>query len=391
MNIIDFSDKNINLFEINFLLKKVGISSESYKILLDKINHKILYIDNISSKLANIVKQTMLSIGGDVSVNRDVAMYKESNHPILIFGTMKQIKILVEKLKLQPFKAKDLAFSLEKIVHDEGIITKIPKIFGILNITEDSFFDGGKYNTLEKIEERIEFMIENGIKYIDIGAMSSRPYSDQNLSEKEEIDKLLMAIDIVKKLDKKDEITISCDTYRANVADICLENGAKIINDIYGTNFDKNMPLVLKKHDAKIIIMHMKGTPKDMQKSINLNYENVISEILEFFEEKIKCLVEFGIKRENIILDPGIGFGKNLEHNLEILKNINIFKIFNLPIFIGHSRKSFIGEILNKDVNFRLFGTLGLSMYLFMKGIDYIRVHDIKEHMDLLKIFKVLR
>ncbi len=386
MNIVDFN--NINLSESFFLFKKVGISSEAYKILTDKINLKIFYVDNVSSKLANIVKQSILSLGGDAAVNRDVAIYKESNHPIVIFGTIKQIKLLIEKLKLQPFKAKNLASGLEKFINQENSKIYSPKMVGILNITEDSFFDGGKYKTLKNIESRINFMLENGIKYIDIGAISSRPHSLQNLSEKDEIDRLLPAIDIIKKLDKHNEINISIDTFRSNVADICLSQGANIINDIYGTNFDKEMPKILKKHNAKIIIMHMKGTPFNMQESPV--YENVILEILDFFEKKINFLVNFGIKKENIILDPGIGFGKNLNHNLEILKNINVFKIFNLPIFIGHSRKSFIGEILNKEVNFRLSGTMALSMYLFMKKVDFIRVHDIKEHIDLLKIFKSL-
>ncbi len=215
-----------------------------------------------------------------------------------------------------------------------------PVIMGILNLTADSFYDGGKYNTLDNALRHVEFMVKNGAEIIDIGGESSRPGAEP-ISEDEELDRIMP---VLERVCKEFNVVVSVDTYKSGVAEESLKCGADIINDISGFNFDSKMAEVIKNYNAIGIIMHMKGTPKTMQ--LSPTYKNVVKEVFDFFKNLIKKAVKTGIKRENLILDVGIGFGKKLNHNIELLKNISIFKKFGLPLLLGASRKSMIGMIL---------------------------------------------
>ncbi|MCM8803765.1 MAG: dihydropteroate synthase [Candidatus Omnitrophica bacterium] len=260
------------------------------------------------------------------------------------------------------WKIKDFIFKIEK-----------PLIMGILNVTPDSFYDGGRYFDIDKAIERGIKIEKEGADIIDIGGQSTRPGSKQ-INEEEEIERV---IPVISSLSKKIKIPISCDTYRSKVAEKAIENGAKIINDISAFSIDKNLFNVIKDSDCGYILMHMKGTPENMQ--INPYYEDVIVEISKFFEEKIKILEENGIELERVVIDPGIGFGKRVSDNVEILKNLDKFKKFNRPILIGTSRKSFIGKILNLEVDQRLEATIATNVYAYLKGAIIFRVHDVKE------------
>ncbi|MGC8976634.1 MAG: dihydropteroate synthase [Candidatus Ratteibacteria bacterium] len=256
-----------------------------------------------------------------------------------------------------------------------SIILKVEKpiIMGILNVTPDSFYNGGKYFNLDRaIEKGIELEKE-GADIIDIGGQSTRPGS-KPVDETEEINRV---IPIIKILSKELKIPISCDTYRSKVAEKAIENGAKIINDISAFSIDKKLLDVIKNSDCGYVLMHMKGTPENMQ--LNPYYQDVIREINEFFEEKIKILEGAGINIERVVIDPGIGFGKRVSDNIEILKNLNKFKKFNRPILIGTSRKSFMGKLLNLEVDERLEPTIATNVYAFLKGASIFRVHDVKE------------
>ncbi len=256
-----------------------------------------------------------------------------------------------------------------------SIILKVEKpiIMGILNVTPDSFYNGGKYFNLDRaIEKGIELEKE-GANIIDIGGQSTRPGS-KPVDETEEINRV---IPIIKILSKELKIPISCDTYRSKVAEKAIENGAKIINDISAFSIDKKLLDVIKNSDCGYVLMHMKGTPENMQ--LNPYYQDVIREINEFFEEKIKILEGAGINIERVVIDPGIGFGKRVSDNIEILKNLNKFKKFNRPILIGTSRKSFMGKLLNLEVDERLEPTIATNVYAFLKGASIFRVHDVKE------------
>lgn len=254
------------------------------------------------------------------------------------------------------------------------------KIMGILNVTPDSFYDGGKYLDVKKaVEHAIEMSKYADI--IDIGGESSRPGADQVPAEVE----LKRVIPVIKEISKRIDVKISIDTTKSIVAEEAINAGASIINDISGLRFDEKMADVAAKYDANVVLMHMKGTPKTMQ--LNPYYDDVIGEILSFLKERIDFAVAKGIKKEKIIIDPGIGFGKQVEDNLNIIKNLSKFKILNCPILIGTSRKSFIGALTNNiPPEERLEGTIASNVIAIMNGADIVRVHDVKEIYKAIKI-----
>ena len=258
-----------------------------------------------------------------------------------------------------------------------------PIVMGILNITTDSFYDGGKFITKDKIEKQIKKIEQEGAKIIDIGASSSRPGSIP-VSEKTELDRLIPTIEIVKKITPN--LKISIDTFRSKVARECIKNGADIINDISAGEFDKDMFGTIAELNVPYIMMHMKGDSLTMQN--NPVYENIISEITSFFEEKVHKLKSMGFNK--IIIDPGLGFGKTIEHNYEILKNLSDFNKLNLPILVGASRKSMIYTLLNVSATEALNGTTVVNTISLTKGAKILRVHDVNEAVECIKIYDKL-
>jgi dihydropteroate synthase len=251
-----------------------------------------------------------------------------------------------------------------------------PIIMGILNITPDSFYKNSRVMDIKEAVNRAIKFIQEGAKIIDIGGQSTRPFSDE-IPEDEEIKRVIPVIKAIKNEIPKD-IYISIDTYRSNVAKLSLESGANIVNDISGLMFDKNMVKVIKDYECGIVIMHIRGKPKNMQE--NPYYEYTRKEIKEEFNLRIEYALNNGIKKNQIVIDPGIGFGKRVYDNLIILKYIDEFFDFELPILVGHSRKSFIGKVLNlENPEDRLIGSVVVSSYLTLKGINIIRTHDVKE------------
>ncbi|MBI5401925.1 MAG: dihydropteroate synthase [Ignavibacteriae bacterium] len=247
---------------------------------------------------------------------------------------------------------------------------------GIINITPDSFSDGGKYFegkiNYDKILEDALRMEKEGADFIDIGGESTRPGSEMTTME-DELERVIPAIEIIR---KKTDIPISIDTYKSEVADEALNHGAAIVNDISGFKFDKKMPEVTTRHNASCILMHIKGTPKDMQ--MNPEYENVVKEVYEYLSDSISIAKSAGI--EQIITDVGIGFGKKLEHNLELIKNLSEFKKLGYPILLGVSNKRFIDNISPVPVNERLEGTIAANVAGIINGANIIRVHDVLEN-----------
>ena len=258
-----------------------------------------------------------------------------------------------------------------------------PIVMGILNITTDSFYDGGKFITKDKIEKQIKKIEQEGAKIIDIGASSSRPGSIP-VSEKTELDRLIPTIEIVKKITPN--LKISIDTFRSKVARECIKNGADIINDISAGEFDKDMFGTIAELNVPYIMMHMKGDNLTMQN--NPVYENIISEITSFFEEKVHKLKSMGFNK--IIIDPGLGFGKTIEHNYEILKNLSDFNKLNLPILVGASRKSMIYTLLNVSATEALNGTTVVNTISLTNGAKILRVHDVNEAVECIKIYDKL-
>jgi len=257
---------------------------------------------------------------------------------------------------------------------------------GILNVTPDSFSDGGLYYNFRIAIEHALSMAEQGADIIDIGGESTRPGAEP-VSIEQEIER---TIPVIKELSKHISIPISIDTYKAEVAKRAIDAGASIVNDISGLTFDKDMVKIVAKNNTPVIIMHIKGRPKDMQNKPE--YKALIPELLDFFRERISFALEAGVKEENIIIDPGIGFGKTFDHNLEIIDRLSEFKVFQRPIAIGLSRKAFISAILgNLPPNDRLEGTISATAIALYNGADIVRVHDVKETLKAVKIVTAIK
>ena len=275
---------------------------------------------------------------------------------------------------------------MSKIAKDKTnyIDFSTPVVMGILNITTDSFFDGGKFLTKENIIKQAQKIEEEGAKIIDIGASSSRPGSTP-VSEEIELERLLPAIKLIQKNTKN--LKISIDTFRAKVAEECIKDGAHIINDISAGEKDLKMFETIINLDVPYIMMHMLGDSKNMQ--VNPKYEDVNSDIISFFEQKVKYLNTKGFKK--IIIDPGFGFGKTIEHNYEILKNLKRFRELNLPILAGLSRKSMIYNLLETSAEKALNGTSIVNTISLLNGANILRVHDVKQAVECIRIYNMIK
>ena len=260
---------------------------------------------------------------------------------------------------------------------------KKPKIMGILNLSKDSFYDGGKYSSKDKALKQTEKMLNEGADIIDIGAFTSKPGSKLFSAEKEK-QILFPILEIL--INNFPEKLFSIDTFRSEIAKNSIEIGASIINDISGGKFDEKMFEVIAKNKVPYVMMHMKGTPKTMQ--LNPEYKNVVIDVLNFFVKQVKIAQEIGVT--DIIIDPGFGFGKSLNHNFELLKGLNLFKKISCPILIGLSRKSMIYKILNGNPNQSLNGTTILNTFALINGANIIRVHDVKEAKECITLCEYL-
>jgi dihydropteroate synthase len=254
------------------------------------------------------------------------------------------------------------------------------RIMGILNVTPDSFSDGGQFITEDAIVAQAAAMVAAGVDIIDVGGESTRPFASP-ISIQEECDRVLSAIVAIR---RRFPTPISIDTTKSPVAREALANGADIINDISALRFDPEMIDLVKSSEVPVIIMHMKGTPENMQ--VEPVYQNVLAEISSFLEERLSWAEEMGVARNRFIVDPGIGFGKTVTHNLLILKHLRDFSKLKCPLLVGHSRKSFIGKVLDKEVTEREIGTAAVSVIAMLHGADILRVHDVDSTMQAVKM-----
>jgi dihydropteroate synthase len=278
----------------------------------------------------------------------------------------------------------NFAFRFGNVVYD---LSSRTHIIGILNITPDSFSDGGIYFNgkinIEKVVENALKMEKSGADFIDVGGESTRPGS-KKVTVNEELERV---IPVISKLSKKTDLPISIDTYKHEVAEEALKEGAVIVNDISAFNFDEKMPEITAKHNASCILMHIKGTPKNMQ--INPEYDDVVEEVYKYLENSVKTAEDTGIKQ--IIIDIGIGFGKTLEHNLTLIKNLSRFKELDYPILLGTSRKSFINKIYPTPMHERLDGTIAANTVGILNGANIIRVHDVAANKRAVRITDSLK
>ena len=374
------------LNQVRQIMQGLEVDSYGINIMLPKSVTYLVRINNVSIIAANILKQEMLSLGADAALPRGVLTGKLKKTDCLLIANLSQYSRLITKLKLQPFGL--AAFSNDLSVLLENYQTSLfsldlgktkldlgrrSKVMGIINVTADSFSADGLINQpVEAVVEYAQRLVADGADIIDIGGESTRPGA-RPVSLKEELRRV---IPVVKAISKKLKVPVSVDTSKFEVAKQALDNGAVIINDVTGLR-DAKMAKVVSAHKAAVVIMHMKGTPQNMQR--NPEYGCLLEEIIGYFKQAIDRAREYGIKKDKILIDPGIGFGKLLEHNLEIINHLEEFKILGMPILVGPSRKSFIGKLLKVEAGDRLSGTIAASVLAVRHGASIVRGHDVLE------------
>lgn len=321
----------------------------------------------------------MLSVGGDAAVHRNVIINKIEATDVLLLGTVRQLGLLASKILAQPFGLKKIGHDLKQLLAAlEPSKTRILKcrgmelllgqrtlVMGILNVTPDSFSDGGRYYAIESAIAQAKRMVEEGVDILDIGAESTRPHHEE-VSADEEWRRLEP---VLKTLLEQVTVPVSIDTYKASVAAKALEAGAHMINDVWGLQKDPDMAGVVGEYQAPVIVMHNQE---------NTTYHHLMGDMLTFLRRSIELAETHGLSGDQIIVDPGIGFGKTTEQNLEVMARLAELRTLGHPVLLGTSRKSMIGKTLNLTVDERLEGTLATSVLGVVAGVDLIRVHDVQ-------------
>jgi dihydropteroate synthase len=374
-----------NLEEAVTIFKQIGVDPYGIDAMASKTININILLEDQPCKIANIIKQEMLSVGGDAAVARGSVSCSVPVSDILIMGTLKQILALVKKIEKQPFGlnliARNILETLRNINQNEYVLKtsrreihlgKKTLIMGILNVTPDSFSDGGLYYNQQKAVERGLQMADEGADIIDIGGESTRPGAESIEASVE----LKRVLPVIESLVKQVKIPVSIDTTKAKVAKLAIAGGAEIVNDISALHGDKNMTKTIKDAGAAVILMHMRGKPRNMQKG-NLVYKNLMEEITDYLKKSSEKAVGAGIEKDCLVIDPGIGFGKTPEDNYKIIKNLSQLKKLGMPVMIGTSRKSFIDKVTGGEPGQRLEGTAATVAAAIMNGCHIVRVHDV--------------
>ncbi len=373
--------KMANSKELKKEMQRIGADDAGIHLMAPKGEILLMKLQLVSLKAANIIKQEMLARGGEAVLHKEVSMLTKDFSDIILIGTLKQLKEVAAKFKLQPFGLKHIAKEMEEVleakarahkkvvINESGLYLPIKQrtlVMGILNLTPDSFSDGGKYNYIEKAIEHVKQMVEDGADIIDVGGESTRP-DHTPVSTEEELQRV---IPIIERLSQEIDVPISIDTYKAEVANEALKAGAHIINDVWGFKKDPNMAHIAAKWQVPAILM-------DNREGINdqLMIEDIISDL----RKSISIAIQAGVAPSKIILDPGIGFGKTYKQNLMVMNRLDEIVMLGYPVLLGTSRKSMIGLTLNLPVTERVEGTAATVALGIMKGCSIIRVHDVKE------------
>ena len=368
------------------ILKRMDVDPYGIEAMLPKMVNMNIHIQRLPCKVANIIKQEMLAIGGDAAVARGAVACSIEKTDLILIGTLKQIRRFIEKISFQPFGLKLLAESLDTLLDNllaehwtlktsrrKMILGDRTRIMGILNVTPDSFSDGGRFDSPEKAVACGFQLVEDGADILDIGGESTRPGAEPVSLEEE----LRRTIPVIQGLSGKINIPISIATTKAVIAREAVAAGAEIINDISAMRFDEQMPAVIASSGAAVVFMHMRGVPQTMQKG-DLHYALLQGEVIDFFRECLNTALLAGILPEQVIIDPGIGFGKTRSDNLKLLKYLPEFNVLGRPILTGPSRKSFLGQEGRGGAVDRLEETAAAVTVAVMNGSQIVRVHDVK-------------
>jgi dihydropteroate synthase len=385
------------LKELDGVFTEMKVDPYGIRIMSPKAAGFLVKLEGISCIAANILKQELLSCGGDVALPRDVLTGKLKLTDCVLITNLSQFKRLKDKLSIQQFGLNRLSREIDEALGnfcaddfklDLGryklFLGQRTLVMGIMNLTPDSFSgDGLSGKNINYLAQIAGNLVRDGADILDLGGESTRPGA-KPVSLKDELKRTIPFIRIIA---KKVKVPISIDTRKPEVARQALDSGASIVNDISGL-INPAMAKVCSRYKAGVVIMHMKGTPRTMQK--NPVYNSVMGDIIEFLDSRIKSALDSGIERSRIIIDPGIGFGKTLEHNLAILKNLKELKVLGCPILVGTSRKGFIGKILKVEPQERSAGTIASCVLASANGAKIVRVHDVKIVSQALKLSKAI-
>lgn len=362
------------------ILESVGADQAGCRWMAPKMVHRLVMLEGVRPEQANIIKQEMLGKGGEAAVARGVVSCSVDETKVLLMGTLKQYNAFIAKLRLQPYGLPDLADRIGEVITGQagkppggldcrGITVRMGEktlIMGILNITPDSFSDGGSYLDSGAAVARAKRMVADGADIIDLGGESTRPGHTPVDTEEE----LARVIPVLKELVKELPVPISIDTSKAAVARLALESGAHMLNDQWALRADPAMAGLVAEYGVPVVLMHnQEGT----------EYSDLTGDMIAYFQESINFALEAGVNREKIIIDPGIGFGKTAEQNLEALRRLRELRCLGLPVLIGTSRKSTIGKVLGLPVDQRVEGTAATVAVGIVNGADIVRVHDVRE------------
>ena len=378
-------------------MKKVGASPPGVSLMAPKASFRTVKAEGLNFAAANIIKQEMLARGGEVVTSRAVYSSKESDSDVLILGTLRQFENLIKKLRMQPFKslqaiATELEHALTWYAREELMPLHIggrlfawgerTHIMGVVNVTDDSFSGDGLGHDVDAAVAQAERMVHEGADLIDVGGESTRPGSEPVAVDEE----LRRVLPVVEALARRLDVPISIDTFKSEVAEAAVEAGASLINDVWGLRMDPQLGEVAARRRVPLVLMHNRSRPKDAVQTERLGgryqgveYDDLMGDIIRELRESIDLALEAGVERHNIIVDPGIGFGKTVEQNLRIMANLSELRVLGRPVLLGPSRKSFIGYALDLPPEERVEGTAAAVAVGIANGADIVRVHDVKE------------
>ncbi len=377
-------------------MQSIGAHKASLPIFANKNQILPFKLLEVRTPAANIIKQEMLAAGGDAVVPTGCVLNKDKYSDVLLLGTRKHYNLLLKKLELMPYFGMDkVKAELEAVLAENKLQTTLADgrvlnydkmlIMGIINITPDSFYADSR-TAIEEVVAKAGQMLAEGADILDIGGESTRPGSEAVEAEEEQA-RVVPVIEALRKA--YPNAVLSIDTYRASTARAAIQAGADIINDISAMEADVEMIDVVCETKAPIVLMHMRGTPKDMQ--TNCEYKNVVEEVTVYLAERANLLRERGVGEDKIILDPGIGFAKNAEQNLKLMRDLNALTSFGYPVLLAASRKSTIGKVLGElPAEERLEGTIATSCQAVYAGANMVRVHDVKENLRALRMLEAI-
>lgn len=376
--------------EVERELSALNLDPFSIRNIAQKVLYRLLLVERIGAREATILKQELRSVGGDGAFTCKGAERDCSTVSLILTGTDKQFRRMCGNLTEQAFGLPSLAADILRTLDSQAAppttwatsarsidLSRRPCIMGILNVTPDSFHDGNRYSSIDIAVERAIEMQEQGADMVDIGGESTRPYA-RPVDQDEELRRIMP---VLERLSGKLDIPISVDTFKAVVAQEALATGAEIVNDISGLTFDDRMAEVVASARAGLVIMHTRGRPDEMQK--DTSYGSLLSDITSFLRNSLQLAESAGIEPSKIVIDPGIGFGKSVQGNLEILRKLPELSVLGFPILVGTSHKSFIGHALGRPDGDRLFGTAATVALALANGASIFRVHDVREMRDV--------